>query len=303
MAAEPAERLVCACFGLTDRIIIDAFQRCNSSYDALVQQTKVGTKCTACLLDLDLLLDGVVRREARPAGASAAARRGLFIKAEDQCHCGHFVNCDGITTVLRVANHGLMFGADSQIVPHDYRLVVLSTDGRTVHRRSGRLRAGATLDIRFSDVSDLPGSGWFIIDLLPRGRGVVGSLRPQIGIIGPHWVATFHPQWLSFRTRRRAVLAAIEDGRPDLWPVLINPHNAAVELNVALLGIDTEFRSERRMEMGARSRAEIDLAPLAAPAFTGTALCAIEASRPIMFYIINKHRDGTWCVDHFPNEK
>lgn len=301
-AAKPTERLICACFGLTDRAVVDAFERCHSSYDALVQQTQVGTKCTACLLDLDLLLDGIVRAQAkRPAAATAA--RGLFHKIEDQCHCGHFVNSDGVRTTLRVANYDLMFEPGSPIVPHDYRLVVFAPDGRKVHERSGRLGAQATLEIRFADIANMPAAGWFIIDLVPRGRGVVGSLRPQIGFVGSNWAATFHPQWLAFRTRRRAVLAAIEDGRADLWPIVINPGNAATEVNVALLGIDQAFRSEKRISLGARCMAELDLSTLAIPFAAGTALCAIEATRPLSFYIVNKHRDGTWCLDHFPNEK
>lgn len=296
------ERLICACFGLTDRAIISEFERCQSSYDALVQKTLVGTKCTACLLDLDLLLDGMVRRTSQK-GNGAIVAHGVFVKPEDQCHCAHFVNGDDITTVLRVANHGLMFESGTPIAPHDYRLVIFAADGKVIHRRSGRLRAGATLEVRFAEIQNLPASGWFIIDLVPRGNGVVGSLRPQIGMAGPRWAATFHPQWLSFRTCRRAVLAAIEDGRPDLWPVLINPGNIPVDVDVALLGIDAEFRGERRIQMAGRSLAEIDLAPIAQRSFTGTALCAIESSHPIMFYIVNKHRDGSWCLDHFPNEK
>jgi hypothetical protein len=32
-------------------------------------------------------------------------------------------------------------------------------------------------------------------------------------------------------------------------------------------------------------------------------ICTIEADRALNYFVVNKHRDGSWCVDHFPNLK
>ena len=54
---------LCFCFNVTKSDINTFLQDSSMSIDDLISEKKVGTKCTACLMDLDLYLDQMYKNK------------------------------------------------------------------------------------------------------------------------------------------------------------------------------------------------------------------------------------------------
>ena len=50
------EDILCACFDVKKSFVTDYLSRKDANVEYLYSSTKIGSKCTACLADLDLLL-------------------------------------------------------------------------------------------------------------------------------------------------------------------------------------------------------------------------------------------------------
>ena len=53
------QKILCACLNVKRNEAIEFLKKPGNSVDALVAKTGMGTKCAACLLDLDVIIENV----------------------------------------------------------------------------------------------------------------------------------------------------------------------------------------------------------------------------------------------------
>lgn len=302
--AQPA---VCYCFDVSEADIRAHFDQPGATYDSLIESTGIASKCTACRLDLDLILESVHQsKPARPtmAAEGPAEGRGLLRRPQDLSDAGFVVNRDGITTVLRVDNKGLLFEDRSWVVDYDYVLRLFAPNGRVVFRDSGRLVVDSALLFDFSEIDKCPDEGWFLLSLYPCGRGLIGTTRPQLILEGPDWTSSVHTQWLAMSCRFKAALLRSEGAKTNSMVSLINAARATTKVTIELSAPEQDYLASRDVNLppyGSRlveiDAAFDDLLPQANIAV------AVHSDRPVSKHLIICHADGSWSQNHFPNTK
>ncbi len=307
----PQTQPLCYCYGITKDDVREHFRRPGSTYESLVDETRIATKCTACRLDLDLLLSEL---HAVPGGPSANVRSpetsdqgsglGSWARPQDLSDAG-FVHVDGdITTVLRVANQGLLFDDTTRVVPYKWTLRVFTGAGRLAAKRGGSLAVEQDVSIDFADLVDPPFSGWFLISLYPRGEGLCGTTRPQLIVLGAGWASPVHTQFLSMACRHKAALLFSEGGRTGAMISLINASRASNAVTISLateVGRAVANTEIRLVGYGSRL-ANLDelFGPLDAE---GILTVSVRSREPVAKHLILRNRDGSWSQNHFPNVK
>ena len=300
-------RIVCPCMGVTEAAVRAYLAEPGASFDGLVDATGVGTRCTACRLDLDVLIGGLHMRAYATRTPVAQERkiseRG-WRQAADQANSGFFVCDDEITTVLRVSNHSQLFAGDTAIVPYRYDLRLFTEAGRRAAHRRGRIEPETALELPFAELEGCPRRGWFLLSLVPLAEGMVGAVRPQVALKAGRWTATYHPQLHAMACRAKTVLTIAQVGRFDGMVSLINAAGRETAVRFTLYGPDGAAAAQADVALGARASAFVELDSLfpQPPADTVLAL-SVTSDRPVRKHVINRHRDGSWSLDHFPNAK
>lgn len=305
-AAGTADHLLCYCHGVSSDDVRRHFARPGATYESLIDETRIATKCTACRLDLDLLLSEL---HAGPAGPLPGPtvddqdQPSRWSRPQDLSDAGFVQVAGEVTTLVRIANRGLFFDDTSKVVPYDWTLRVFSDAGRVVARRSGSLPVGTDLEVDFADLVAAPFAGWFLVCLYPRGRGLLGTTRPQIVVRGAGWASSVHTQFLSMACRHKAALLFSNAGRTGAIISLINASRAANTVTITLSGPagDPLTRTIDLPGYGARL-ADIDdlFGRLAAD---GIYLVAVQSRDPVCKHLILRNDDGSWSQNHFPNAK
>ncbi|HEY2732709.1 MAG TPA: (2Fe-2S)-binding protein, partial [Polyangiales bacterium] len=67
----PAERIICNCNKVSDRVLIEAIENGADSVSALGEVTKAGTGCGSCKADLGQLLAVRIKKLAPPLEAAS----------------------------------------------------------------------------------------------------------------------------------------------------------------------------------------------------------------------------------------
>jgi hypothetical protein len=273
----------------------------------LIESTGIASKCTACRLDLDLILESL--HQAKPGQATTAAEgpaegRGLLRRPQDLSDAGFVVNRDGVTTVLRVDNKGLLFEDRSWVVDYDHVLRLFAPDGRVVFRDSGRLAVDGALLFDFGAIDVCPDEGWFLLSLYPRGRGLVGTTRPQLVLKGPNWTSSVHTQWLAMSCRFKAALLRAEAAMTNSIVSLINATRATTTATIELSAPDQGYLASRAITLPpfGSQLVEIDATFDDLPPQANIAV-AVHSDRPVSKHLIIRHSDGSWSQNHFPNAK
>ncbi len=298
---------LCYCFDITKQDVLAHFARPDASYETLVDETNIATKCTACRLDLEVLLERV---HLRPGATSLSGQsvqdhgRGIKVR-QDLADVGFYLNTDQVMTVLRVANEGLLFDDVSRTVPYNYTVWVFSDRGKLCQKVKGKLGRREALTLSTEDLQDCPEYGWFLLDLEPtESNGLMGTVRPQMAVVGPDWTATVHTQLVSMACRYKSVLAHRTRGRFAIDISLINPNlwSAQVSLDVArldgqVLACEEVSLPSRCAKIVSLDRLEIDRR------LDGIFRVGVRSSLPVSKHVIVRHNDGSVSLDHFPNAK
>lgn len=301
-------RTLCFCFDVTEAAVRAHFAR-GGDYDTLVERTGIGTRCTACLLDLDVVLDRIHQaRTPGPAtvsGPAAATQAGLLVRPTDWTDSG-FLVCDaGIKTVLRIVNHPLLFEADWPVPVYDYSLRLFDETGRARACRSGFLGAGAELSYELATMPSCPPRGWFLIRLRPRSRGVFGSIRPYVVLEGPTWTTAYHtqPQAMASTLHHRTRVAIAGNGKRLAAAVsLINAARARTTVCLKLSDPGGAHAAEAELSLDGHASTIIDLDQLFTDMPCDRALTLeVTSTQPTRRHIIGYQANGAWNVDHFPN--
>jgi len=276
-----------------------------ATLDTLVAQTRVGTKCTACLLDLDVLLaDFDQAGSGRSIGSFDQATGPGRGAPWERVDSGFFLNQDGIQTILRIANFDLGFAPTEHAAAHDCRLWVFNDAGKIRARDVFHVGGGEETTINLSDYPACPGRGWFLIAMKPRRAGYYGTMRPQVALVGRDWVACYHTQFHADAVRsgrRSGIVLRTKGPYTGAAVYAINGSNAASGLEL-VISDHYGYRRNADFQLAARGSAmiEIDRAFRDLPS-DASLLLDVHSQEPTRKCIINRHGDGSLGVDHFPN--
>lgn len=298
--------VLCYCFGVTRDDVRRHFADPTATLEQLVERTNVTRKCTACLVDLDLLLDEIRASQRGRAtlgpSRSTDAETGLRERV-DRVDSGFFLNGDGVRSAIRLANYPPIGGSDNHCVAHDWKLRIHAEDGRCVARANGRIAARAEATIEISALHDAPTQGWFLLRQIPDGPGHYGTLRPQLLLQGPRWAAAYHTQFhsdASRRGRRAGAPVLAVDGRTRAQVSIINGSRRPTDYEIAIDGLGLAERHRGALAGNGATIVDLDrLLPLTTG--TGALIVRVESAKPTRKNLINRHPDGSVGVEHFPN--
>lgn len=305
--AAPGQTPICFCFNVTERDVVRHFADGAGTYESLVEKTRIGTKCTACLLNLDLALDHIhqARRSTIIAQGDGGARRKGLRHALDFVDSGFFVHDGLIRTAVRLSNFSQLFGMGAACVPFDYELVVFSEAGRAVGRRTGHVPPERDVTVEVSPDDGTAMRGWFLLALTARKDGFFGTMRPQVALRGKGWCATFHtqPHMMASMGRYRHEVVLQGNGR-DLSASVVVINGSRQPAVGALVLRDPKDGTEcdSAFDLPGNGCRTLNLthafpdAPADRPLFV-----SVRPNRPTRNHIVNIHADASWSVDHFPN--
>lgn len=227
------EDIACSCIGLTiGKVRSLMAENPGLDFDKLQDQTSAGRKCTACLLDLELLYVDLSRQDARPGAKKARTettpdrsrplKRRLYdlldaIPILVPVHEPNFmplVHGPGISSRLWLANFSLLYKASPP--PPDFSVAIRIRDsqGRVVLSEQRSLDAQSEIRIDASNVlppaapSEIYGAygvsfGSIEVDRIAATPGVRGTTRPQVEFISPGGFSSLHTQGLGKTMNRR----------------------------------------------------------------------------------------------------
>lgn len=297
------DSIICYCFGVK-RDVVEAYLKMpNLQIDQLIEETKITTRCAACSVDLDTLIDKVNAsenltrlRERKLAEASRGWK--AFV---DRLDSGFFICDTEIQSSLRLANYPTFKCIDSWCAPHSYRLTLYDNDGNVRVRAKGSIGANEELSIPFAEFDGCPEQGWFGLHMLPKGPGRYGTLRPQLALKGRNWVSCYHTQYHTDATRsfmRCGVPLLSVSGRTRALISLINGSARPTEYEATLEGESTVARG--RLAANGACLFNVDEA-FPGRSGDGAVVLRFESDEPLRKNVINRHPDGSLGVDHFPN--
>ena len=299
--------VVCFCFGTTKKDIEQHFSDPSHNFDTLVEATAVGTKCTACLLDVDLLVHRSSGQHARALVKRKKVDEQLKEKGLypiDLADSGFFINNREIKTLVRVANYGVMFDYTDFCVPFGYKCELMDANGSHVTTLKGTIGSAESMELDLSKVSSLPAEGWFILTLTPKAPGLHGSIRPQIALEGPTWATSYHSQHHVFACKGRGVLVSNPGGRFETIINVINAQRRETALEFRLLDDDDKLvasDTRRIAKQNARNYDLDEIFPAVKPDQILTLLLLSDGG--VRKHVINRHASGSLSVDHFPDFK
>ncbi len=303
-ATTAAQRPICYCFNVTEAAVRAHFSKPGATYETLVSETQVTTKCTACRLDLDLILDSLHRSSSSSPAPTPADRQTAkaLRRAYDLTDAGFLVNNGEITTLLRIDNQGLLFRDHRWIVPYSYTIRVLASDGRITHTQRGSLGRGDTLEVDFSTIAACPPLGWFLVSLYPQEEGLSGTVRPQLNIRGKHWCSSVHTQLVSMACHHKTALLRTEDHKLNALVSLINTGRRQTKLDLTLYDGQGDLKATVILPPLGSHLADLDEI---FPDVANEALLtlSVRSDAPVCKHLVLRHRDGSWSQNHFPNIK
>ena len=99
--------IVCACFNVKKSLILEYMKQPNSSIEGLEKETNIGTKCSACLIDLELLLDDIhfknvtLRPDIKPVDPH---ERKVLDAPVERLDSAFFMCSENVKTFARISN-------------------------------------------------------------------------------------------------------------------------------------------------------------------------------------------------------
>ncbi|MDB2324440.1 (2Fe-2S)-binding protein [Alphaproteobacteria bacterium] len=148
-----AEKPLCYCFNVSHDDIDAFFADGIKTYDEFVKETRIGTKCTACLLDLDVYLDTVFKNrkllslgnieafEEKPKG---------FLTYKSFVDSGFCLPKNIAETSISLQKFDQCFSSKNLSVVFNYQLNVYSNSGGLVDVFKGDLASNKGVDINIS---------------------------------------------------------------------------------------------------------------------------------------------------------
>ena len=296
---------ICFCFGTTRADVREHFSDPSARVDALIEKTGITTRCTACALDLDVLLDEIrVGEQVRvPHARADQSAGGRWTVDRIRSDSGFFLNTDAVSTHVRLANYAPFFKGKGYCAAHRFVLTTFNNSGARLRRMKGMLDENREWTFDIAPLAKDCAQGWFLLEQIPLSAGFYGTMRPQAVLLGAGWTAAYHTQFHADATRsgRRAGSPLRSVGGATRAKVsLINAGTRVSRYEATLTG--PEFRSTEKGAVPGNGALMLDIdesfkdLPLDAPL-----VLRIDSDQPTRKNLINCHPDGTLGVEHFPN--
>jgi bacterioferritin-associated ferredoxin len=301
-------RIICACFDVTESDVRKYFAAPEARIDAFVEATGISTKCTACKMDFELLLESIRTRGDNMPVAEVHDRAAAGNSARDMVDSGFLINRDGIRTVVRVDNASNAFDPESEtrLTSYVWRTRILDEQGRLCDERSDELAVGASLTLDLAAERRCPDLGWFWIWLSPKGAGFFGATRPQFALIGPNWAASVHTQPHAMACRRKSVIIQAPGEGFNTRVSIINGYSrrrAECEFVLGALDGSTALRKNFSIASNGSKLVDIDALFPEAGGTLRMASLTVHSDVPVRKHIIKVQPSGRYSIDHFPSVK
>jgi len=305
-----SDRQICNCFNITVSDIKEYMVDGSRTIDDLVRDTAIGTKCTACFLDVDLVLGDLQKNHGSIASQALSKSKQNWMKssgiefAQLRKESGFFINQNGIQTTLVCGNDGFLFEKGDTVVPFSYRIYIYDNDGQIRASKKGVLQAHQTLTLDFCDVPKCPPQGWFILNLLASKRGLEGATRPQFFIHADGFSASVHTQPVSSACKSKISMLKRHKNGCRVMVQAMNATSSDAEVTLNLTSIDGEKIASNSSYLSRKGSFIWELESIFPDlVYEDWMLIEVKSDKPIRKHIIHLLNDGSWSLDHFQNAK
>lgn len=237
--SENGQEVVCGCFNLTRGELERAAG--GLSFERFLEETHAGSRCTACLLDVEYIFVNAPKSPAtvaphvtkRPERPSLKRRLYDFLDGLAPQIPFRLVNTvpllsgEGIVERLWLVNQPMVFGKKVSVPPHRFLLTVRDSEGRVISRERHDLPCGESKAITFPRLAGYDdqalSAGSVEIARWGLSPGVRGTTRPHFEVEAARSNTTLHVQGAA--SDPEAWLTAIH--RPEETRILFTAVNVA----------------------------------------------------------------------------
>jgi bacterioferritin-associated ferredoxin len=303
--------ILCLCMDISKTQVKKLLMKQDFNIEYLYQTLKVGSKCTACLTDLELIINESRENYLTPEKKKHKNNKFELIKhgrhAEERVDSGLFICKGDINTILQLANYNPMFGDTQEAVKHSYHIRLIKENGELACETKGIVNTQQTVSISFKELNNCPEQGWFLIDLVPLKSGFYGTLRPQILLKGIDWAMTSHTQPHIHATygpnkqaRRCHMYIKSIKRKTNTYLSIINAANSPTKYVIELS--EGEYFESKSGNINARGSEIVDLDNIFDKIpDEKVLLISVKSTTPTRKHILMKGESGSLSVDHFPN--
>lgn len=249
------DQIICACFDVTlSRMRRAIADDPSMTFDDLMGSTGAGTKCTACLLDLEYFFVSGERPGGRSQIGKRTRNRSFKRRIYDLVDSlsparPHFrrgvapvISGKGIEEYFWIANAPMLFGDEFPATPHRYRYAVRDGNGNVRASAEAPLPPGRAERINISGpINDgaVPFSvGTFEIALWAERRGFIGTTRPQIEILTAAASCSVHLHSPIARPFKGGVSVPCSPDDERIFLVFMNPFDRALTGRITITDHD-----------------------------------------------------------------
>ena len=255
MPEDNKQEIVCGCFNLTRGDLERAAT--GSNFEQFLEETRAGSRCTACLLDVEYLFVNAPKNRTLTGGSRPVRqeRRPLKRRIYDVLdriapqipfrltNTIPLLSGSGIVERLWLVNQPMVFGKKVGVPPHRFALTIRDGEGRVTGREHHDVGCGESKVITFPEVSSGTALSIGSVEISRWGLspGVRGTTRPHFEVEAARSNTTLHIQ------------GAAPD--PEAWLTTIySPGETRIlftAVNVAArpLLLDFDFAEERSAPM------------------------------------------------------
>ena len=306
------ETPVCYCMGITEKDILEALDAPGMTVEKFVETTKIGQKCTSCLLDFDLVLDRFGKPLDRdfngysdkpPLPKRSFGFRNLFLKQKIiRRDSGAFFCSGSFETHLTLANYGHSF-EDFLPAMFEYVIHLISETGALIKTISGKVNPSEAVYVSFNEfIKDL--DGWFIVELIPQDDKFFGTLRPQILYKTQSCVFSVHTQPHSMSSKfkhRSKVVSMLPRSGEKVFVHAINAADTDNLLSIEIQGVLSGFCSEQKIMLIPHASRNLPLVFKTGFQANEPVYIKVRSDEPTRKHLMTTSSSGLISFDHFPN--
>lgn len=255
----PDEQPVCTCFDFSlGQMRSMLAKNPTMSFDSFLADSNAGTKCTACLLDLEYYFVHLPRKSSgkiatkQISGHSSEPLRRKVYRWIDKLSPRRAIPLKDHVPIIAgpdieqwawVANYGILYAKDGGVPDFDIKLRLFDASGQLAHQQDVTLPLGQEWHGELAQYLPKPASGpesgdhpdlsigWLEITRLAQSDGVRGTTRPQIEIVTSKSSCAVHGQSAGIITGNEFDMICLpKDDR--VFVSLINPGTVPVEITM-----------------------------------------------------------------------
>ncbi|MHB1218296.1 MAG: (2Fe-2S)-binding protein [Alphaproteobacteria bacterium] len=203
------QEIICGCFNLTRGALEKA--AAGSNFEQFLEETRAGSRCTACLLDVEYLF---VNAPKNPTAAGSrivrqdqrSFKRRLYDILDRLApqipfrltNTAPLLSGRGIVERLWLVNQPMVFGKKAGVPPHRFALTVRDGEGRVIGRERHDVSCGESKAIMFPGLPTQSSQELSVgsVEIVRWGLspGVRGTTRPHFEVEAARSNTTLHVQ-------------------------------------------------------------------------------------------------------------